>query len=111
MKMINWNFGILKEHNSFTLWKFQPDIPTSFGEIVFEKPPKLQRMYEAIIVIFQFLMLFFSLLLIAKSWNLHKLHKLTSSLIFEPSWYIRLLFLWVNSYANEQKWRHDEYAH
>ena len=85
---MNWNFWILKEHKSFTLWKFRPDIPTSFGEIVFEKPKKLQRMYELNNVIFQFLMLFFSLLLIAKSWNLHNLHKLTSSLIFEPSWYI-----------------------
>ena len=43
-----------------------------FPEIVFEKPPNLQRIHELISVLF-------SLLLIVKSWNLHKLHKLTSS--------------------------------
>ena len=37
----------MKEHNNFSyLFKFEPDIPSSFGEILFEKPQNLQRMYE-----------------------------------------------------------------
>ena len=29
----------MKEQNNFSyLWKFEPDIPNSFGEILFEKP-------------------------------------------------------------------------
>ena len=49
MKLIKWNFWILKEYNNFSsLWKFEPDIPISFGEIFFEKPQNLQRMYELI---------------------------------------------------------------
>ena len=35
-------------------------------------------------------------------------------LIFAPNWYIRLLLLWFNSYANEKKcerWRHNESAY
>ena len=56
-------------------------------------------------------MLLFSFLLIAMSWNLHKLLKLTSSFNFEHNWFIRLDLLWINSYVNEQKckqWRHNE---
>ena len=39
--MIKWNLWISKEHNynNFNyLWKFEPDIPNSFGEILFENP-------------------------------------------------------------------------
>ena len=66
------------------------------------------------LVISRFKLLLFTLLPIAKSWNFHKLHKLTSSLIFAPNCYIRLHRLWVNWYTNEQKckqWRHDESAY
>ena len=39
----------MKEHNNFRyLWKFEPDIPISFGETFFEKPQNIQRMYELI---------------------------------------------------------------
>ena len=52
MKLIKWNFWILKKQNNFSyLWKFEPDIPNSFGETLFEKPPNLQRMYELINVL------------------------------------------------------------
>ena len=47
--IIKWNLWILKEHNynNFNyLWKFEPDIPNSFGEILFENPQNLQRMYK-----------------------------------------------------------------
>ena len=89
INLIKWNFWILKKHNSFGyLWKFEPNIPNSFGEIRFEKPQNLQRMYELIDVlpprnfaVFVKLLLF-SLLLMSKSWNLHKLHNLTSSFNF-----------------------------
>ena len=43
------NLWILKGNNNFSyLWKFEPDIANSFGEISFEKPENLQRMYELI---------------------------------------------------------------
>ena len=52
MKLITWNFWILKEHNSFSyLWKVESDILDSFGEILFEKLQNLQRMYELINVL------------------------------------------------------------
>ena len=39
----------MKEHNNFSyLCKLEPGIPNSFGEILFEKPQNLQRMYELI---------------------------------------------------------------
>ena len=42
----------MKEHKSFTyFWKFGRDMPNSFGEILFEKPQNLQRMYELINVL------------------------------------------------------------
>ena len=67
MKLIEWNFWILKEHNNFScLWKFEPNIPNSFGEIVFENLQNLQTIYELINVT-------------PESWNLPKLHKITSS--------------------------------
>ena len=114
MKLIKWNPWILKENNNFSyLWKFEPDIiPNSFGEILFEKSKFTKNGWAHWRFVTRwfcsFWLLLFSLLLIAKSWNLHKLHKLTSSF----NWYtcIRLHLLWVNSYANEQKckqWRHN----
>ena len=77
----------MKEHNNFSyLWKFEPDIQDSYGEILFEKPQNLERIYELINVlppinstVFKFC---YFLLLIAKSWNLHKLYKITSSFYF-----------------------------
>ena len=33
------------------LWKFEPDVPNRFGEIPFEKPQNLQRMYRLINVL------------------------------------------------------------
>ena len=42
-------FLTIEEHNNFSyLWKFEPAIPNSFGEILFEKPPNLQTIYELI---------------------------------------------------------------
>ena len=39
MKLIKWNLWILKDHNNFSyLLKFEPDVPDSLGEILFEKP-------------------------------------------------------------------------
>ena len=33
------------EHNNFSnVWKFEPNMPNSFREILFEKPQTLQRM-------------------------------------------------------------------
>ena len=41
----------MKKHNNLSyLWKFEPDIPNSFAEILFEKLESLQRMYELISV-------------------------------------------------------------
>ena len=62
-------YRISKEHNNFSyLSKFEPDtgIPNSFGEILFENPQNLQRMYELINLLlpssfFSFLLLLFSL--------------------------------------------------
>ena len=52
IKRIKWNLWKLKEHNNFSyIWKFEPDVPNSFGEIVFEKPPNLQKMFELISVL------------------------------------------------------------
>ena len=35
----------MKEHNNFSyLWKFEPDIPNSFGENLFENP-KINKEY------------------------------------------------------------------
>ena len=52
MRLIKQNLWILKEHNNFCyLWKFEPDVPKMFGEILFEKPQNLQRMYELINVL------------------------------------------------------------
>ena len=50
----------MKEHNNFRyFWNFGRDMPNSVGEILFENPPNLQRMYELInvlhLVISQFL--------------------------------------------------------
>ena len=34
----------MKEHNNFSyLWKFEPDLQNSYGEILFEKPQNLER--------------------------------------------------------------------
>ena len=45
-------FWILKGNGNFSyLWKFEPDKLNSFGEILFEKPQNLQRMYEFINVL------------------------------------------------------------
>ena len=62
-------YRISKEHNNFSyLSKFEPDtgIRNSFGEILFENPQNLQRMYELINLLlpssfFSFLLLLFSL--------------------------------------------------
>ena len=62
-----------KGHNNFSyLWKFQPGIPNSFREIIFEKAQKFKKMYELINVFatqqfcnFQWRL--FPLLLLAKS--------------------------------------------
>ena len=52
IKLIKWNFRILKEHTNFSyLWKFEPDIPNSLGEIFLEKLQNLQRMYDSINVL------------------------------------------------------------
>ena len=52
IKRIQWNLWKLKEHNNFSyIWKFEPDVPNSFGEIFFEKPPNLQKMFELISVL------------------------------------------------------------
>ena len=52
MNLIKWSFRILKEHTNFScVWKFEPDIPNSLGEILLEKPQNLQRMYELINVL------------------------------------------------------------
>ena len=93
MKLIKWNFWVLKEHNNFSyLWKFEPDIQDSYGEILFEKPQNLERIYELINVLPPINSTVsnccYFLLLIAKSWNLHKLYKITSSFYFKPNWYI-----------------------
>ena len=87
MKLIKWNFWILKEHNNFSyLWKFEPDISNSFGEILFEKPKNL-HIYVLINLLppsnfAVFNCCYFFLLLITKSWNLYKLPKLTRSFNF-----------------------------
>ena len=41
------------------LWKFEPEIPNSFGEIIFEKSKNLQRMYEFIFWQFLIAVIFF----------------------------------------------------
>ena len=80
----------MKEHNSFSyLRKCDPDVPNTFGEIRFWKIPTFTKEYELKNVLppsnFAVWLLLFSMLLIAKSWNLRKLHKSTSSFwIFEP---------------------------
>ena len=52
MKLIKQHLWILKEHKNFNyLFKFEPDIPKSFREILLEKNPKIQRMYELINVL------------------------------------------------------------
>ena len=52
MNLIKWSFRILKEHTNFScVWKFEPDIPNSLGEILLEKPQNLQRMYEFVNVL------------------------------------------------------------
>ena len=59
------------------LWKFEPDVPNRFGEIPFEKPQNLQRMYRLINVLppSNFAVFnccyFFFLFLIAKSKNVN----------------------------------------
>ena len=59
------------------LWKFEHDVPNRFGEIPFEKPQNLQRMYRLINVLppSNFAVFnccyFFFLLLIAKSKNVN----------------------------------------
>ena len=59
------------------LWKFEPDVPNRFGEIPFEKPQNLQRMYKLINVLppSNFAVFnccyFLLLLLIAKSKNVN----------------------------------------
>ena len=77
IKVTKWNLWILKEHNNFSyLWKFEPDIQNSFGEILFKKPQVLQRMYELINVFATqqfrgFGLLKFPLLLIAQTTHLN----------------------------------------
>ena len=71
-------------------------MPNSFGEILFEKPKNLQRMYELINVlhpvILQFLVAVIFLVTDSKSWNLHKLHKMTSSFNF----WTKLVYTYFN---------------
>ena len=96
MKLVKWNFWILKEHNNFSyLWNFEPDIPNSFGEIPFANPKIYKERINSLTfchpVILQFLrahwyiergpLLLLSFQLIAKSWNLQKLSKLTGSFL------------------------------
>ena len=77
MKFLN-----LKEHNNFSyLWKFEPDRPNSFGEILFEKPQNLQRMYELINVLPPSNFAVFSCCYFLCFW-LHELHKSTSTFKF-----------------------------
>ena len=77
MKFLN-----LKEHNNFSyLWKFEPDGPNSFGEILFEKPQNLQRMYELIHVLPPSNFAVFSCCYFLCFW-LHELHKSTSTFNF-----------------------------
>ena len=125
MKLIKWHFWILKKHDT--------RIANSFGEILFENPQIYKECIGSLTfchpVILQFsITAIFFLLLISKSWNLNKLLK--------SNWYIRLHrlqprsqgsllpaqrtlgtrlhLLWVNFYANEQKykqWRHDKSAY
>ena len=104
MKFLN-----LKEHNNFSyLWKFEPDGPNSFGEILFEKPQNLQSMYELNNVLPPSNFAVFSCCYFLCFW-LHELHKSTSTFNF---WTLLLhTATSSNSYANEQKckqWRHDQ---
>ena len=60
MKLRKRNFWILKEHNNFSyLWKFEPDIPNSFREILFTNPKIYKECMPSLTfchpVIFQFL--------------------------------------------------------
>ena len=103
MKLIKWNFWILKKQNNFSyLWKFEPDIPNSFGETLFEKPPNLQRLYELINVLppsnfVVFNCCYFLCYWLQRAETCTKLHKLTSPFNFESNWYTRLQLLWVMS--------------
>lgn len=95
---------ISKEHNNFSyLWTFKPNMPNSFGEIIFEK--FLHRMFELINCFAtqqfrSFVLLLFPLLLVANSWNLQKMPKLTCSVTFKPIMYVRRRLLWA-------KWNKD----
>ena len=97
--LINIRFSLSAEANEITplniekkktfrhLCKFEPEKPNSLGEILFEKSQYLQRMYELINGFAtqqfrSFKLLLFPLLLITKSQNLHKVHKLVSSFNF-----------------------------
>ena len=52
MKLIKWNFWILKEHNNFSyFWNLSPICQIVSEKFFFEKPPNLQRMYELINVL------------------------------------------------------------
>ena len=50
MKLIKWNSEYWKS-TKISVWKFEPDISDSFGEILSEKPQNLQRVYELINVL------------------------------------------------------------
>ena len=52
MKLIKWDFWILKEHNNFSyFWNLSPICQIVSEKFFFEKPPNLQRMYELINVL------------------------------------------------------------
>ena len=119
MKLIKWNFWIVKEHNNFScLWKFELHIRDSFGGILFEIPQNLQRMYELINVLppgnFAVLNCCYTYFLcywLQRAETCTNCINSPALLIFAPNWYKWLHLLWVNWYANEQKckqWCNDE---
>ena len=99
---------ILKEHNNFSyLWKFKPNMPNSFGEIIFEK--FLYRMFELINCFAtqqfrSFVLMLFPLLLVAISWNLQKMPKLICPVTFKPIMYVRRRLLWAKWNKDSLKW-------
>ena len=96
MKLIKRNFWILKEHNNFSdLWKFEPDIPNTLGEILFEN---LQRMWELINVLPPSNFAVFDCCYFLCYWlrgteTCTNCKNYPALLIFEPNWYIRLNLL------------------
>ena len=91
---------------------FEPDIHNIFGEIIFGKLETSQRTYALINVFATQQFCSFRWLLFHcywNSWKLRKLLKLTNSLNFWI-WFVHghtWPLLWVESYANKQKCKHD----